>query len=323
MNQWKIKGKLAVAVSGGCDSLSLADFISGWLNPSHFWMILTVNHNLRPESKDEAEFVYQWAQDRKIPARILTCPPPRSHSRMQENARFVRYEILRQACLEEGLSTLATAHHQDDQIETVMMRLQKGTGLKGFSGISSDQAWKGVRLIRPLLQFTRTEIQEYARDRGLSFREDPSNQNPQFWRSQFRNHRPHLEQNGWNWKGLLQTHRDCEDANHYIESVLLSLEDQIELKKDGVIFPLLWWDSLHQYIQKRLLSRTIQTVSKSLYPPSHQTLIRILKDLGENRAQFTSRTVQNCLITVQENRMIIKVHLDPRRKSPPVFFLQQ
>ncbi|HEX6369111.1 MAG TPA: tRNA lysidine(34) synthetase TilS [Longimicrobium sp.] len=159
-----------VAVSGGCDSVSLLHllrFAAGDAGPrvtaAHF------DHDMRAGSERDAAWVRGLCGAWEVPlveARAETAP------RTEEEARDARYAFLRRAQAEAGATHLATAHHADDQAETVLFRVLRGTGLPGLAGIPPRD---DGGLIRPLLPFWRAEILRYARSAGLAWREDPTN----------------------------------------------------------------------------------------------------------------------------------------------------
>ena len=172
---------MLVAVSGGCDSVSLlhllrfaADDAGLRVSAAHF------DHAMRPGSARDAAWVRglcrAWGVD-LVEARAEVAP------RSEEAARDARYAFLREAQARCGAPFLATAHHADDQAETVLFRVLRGTGLTGLAGIPPRDA---SGLVRPLLPFPRAEIRAYARDNGLRWRADPSNALPDPARNRIR-----------------------------------------------------------------------------------------------------------------------------------------
>jgi tRNA(Ile)-lysidine synthase len=170
-----------VAVSGGCDSTSLlhvlrfaADDAGLRLTAAHF------DHGMRAGSARDAAWVRGLCGAWGVPlieGRAETAP------RTEEEARDARYAFLRSAQAEAGATHLATAHHADDQAETVLFRVLRGTGLPGLAGIPPRDE---TGLVRPLLSFWRAEILRYARGAGLAWREDASNARPDPARNRIR-----------------------------------------------------------------------------------------------------------------------------------------
>ena len=170
-----------VAVSGGCDSVSLlhllrfaADDAGLRVTAAHF------DHAMRPGSERDAAWVRGLCGAWRVP---LIVERAQAAPRTEEEARDARYTFLRSAQKECGAAFLATAHHADDQAETVLFRVLRGTGIAGLAGIP-PRGEDG--LIRPLLSFPRAQVVRYARGAGLAWREDPSNAAADFARNRIR-----------------------------------------------------------------------------------------------------------------------------------------
>lgn len=176
--------RLGLAVSGGGDSLALLLLAHAAL-PGRI-EVGTVDHGLRAGSAQEAAFVAQRCEDLAVPCRILSVTVPPGN--LQERARKVRYEALARWSEERGLAGLATAHQLDDQAETLLMRLNRGSGLSGLSGIRPRQALgdMGAALVRPLLGWRRTELAQIVAAAGWHAVADPSNEDPRFDRVRLR-----------------------------------------------------------------------------------------------------------------------------------------
>jgi tRNA(Ile)-lysidine synthase len=181
--------RLGLAVSGGPDSLALLLLASGQ-GPVH---AATVDHGLRPESRNEAEHVAAICAARGVPHHILAvCLPTGS---TQAQARAARYRVLGEWCVANGLTHLATAHHADDQAETLLMRLARGAGLSGLAGIRRERPLRpGVTLIRPLLDRRKAELEDVVAAAGLRPVRDPSNASLRYDRTHAR---ALLAQAGW------------------------------------------------------------------------------------------------------------------------------
>jgi tRNA(Ile)-lysidine synthase len=173
------KGKIGLAVSGGPDSLALLLFAHDHC-PDRI-MAATVDHGLRVEAADEARFVATICAERSIPHSILKPSVPITGN-IQSSARNARYALLEDWATREGCDWIATAHHADDQLETVLMRLIRGSGVDGLSGIRSTYG----RIIRPLLSFTKSELIAICQTAGIVPVQDPSNDSTDFDRVRIR-----------------------------------------------------------------------------------------------------------------------------------------
>ena len=180
-------GRLGIAVSGGPDSLALlllaASARRGAVEAA------TVDHGLRPESRAEAEMVAAVCARLGVPHVTLSADwPEPPATAVQERAREMRYRLLAAWLDERGLAALATAHHADDQAETLVMRLNRGAGVRGLAGIRAAANLPGsdFPVLRPLLGWRRTELERICADAGLDPSADPSNDDQRFERARVR-----------------------------------------------------------------------------------------------------------------------------------------
>ena len=171
--------RLGLAVSGGPDSLALL-LLAHTALPGKF-AAATVDHGLRPEAANEAAYVGQLCEERGIPHRILK-PAHAIAGNIQAEARKARYGLLAEWAKEEGCCWIATAHHADDQLETLLMRMARGSGVDGLSGIRAVNG----QVIRPLLDTSKAELVEICAQAGVTAVDDPSNHDDDFDRVRMR-----------------------------------------------------------------------------------------------------------------------------------------
>lgn len=179
--------RLGLAVSGGPDSLALL-LLACAAFPGQV-RAATVDHGLRPENAEEARSAAGICASLGVEHALLAAGRPPAGASMQAQARTLRYGLLADWAETAGLSHVATAHHADDQAETLLMRLARGSGLPGLAGIRGQRAIREndeVRLIRPLLGWRRAELAELVERAGLTAVDDPSNRAPGFDRTRFR-----------------------------------------------------------------------------------------------------------------------------------------
>lgn len=179
----RAQGRLGIAVSGGPDSLALLLLANAAL-PGRI-AAATVDHGLRPESAAEAAMVA------KVCARLgidhATLSVTLADGNLQAEARTARYAAMEAWMGEQGIAALATAHHADDQAETLLMRLNRGSGVSGLAGVRAVSRLEGgALLLRPLLGWRRAELAAVVREAGLEAVDDPSNANPRFDRARLR-----------------------------------------------------------------------------------------------------------------------------------------
>ena len=181
LGPFEMRPHIAVAVSGGRDSLCLVLLLHRWARRRRGQITaLTVDHGLRPDSAAEARTVGCWLRAHKIGHAILTWnrrnqPPPGSG--LQAAAREARYRLLCGHCRDLGILHLALAHQRDDQAETFLLRLGRGSGLDELAGMAPVTERDGMRLLRPLLPVPRDRLAATLRGWGQDWIDDPTNEN--------------------------------------------------------------------------------------------------------------------------------------------------
>lgn len=201
--------RVAVALSGGPDSMALCLLADTWARRHGGRIVaLTVDHGLRSDSTAEAAAVGGWMGALGIAHQVLAWEGTKPRSAVQAKARAARYELLTGWCRRAGILHLVLAHEMEDQAETVLMRLTRGSGRHGLAGMSAVSETAGVRILRPLLGVERARLTATLRSRQQAWVEDPSNLNPAFARIRVRQWLPALAQAGCgaaHLKGLAET----------------------------------------------------------------------------------------------------------------------
>ncbi|MFC5625581.1 tRNA lysidine(34) synthetase TilS [Algoriphagus winogradskyi] len=173
-----------LASSGGMDSMCLGNLLTKASIP---FEIAHVNFQLRGEESDkDEEFLRNWAKSLSIPFHVHLADTYRFASERnistQMAAREIRYDWFEKLRAERNLEGIIIAHHEDDQIETIFLNLLRGTGIEGIYGMAERRGW----IIRPMLPFSRTEIQEFVLENGIEWREDSSNEKTDYKRNKLR-----------------------------------------------------------------------------------------------------------------------------------------
>ncbi|MBQ7194728.1 MAG: tRNA lysidine(34) synthetase TilS [Bacteroidales bacterium] len=183
--------KILLAVSGGIDSMCMADILTGQGARAGAFAVAHCNFHLRgAESDADCEFVRSWAERSGLPfyvADFQTSEYAREHGlSIEMAARELRYGWFAQLCREQGFDAVAVGHNANDNAETLILNLLRGTGSRGLCGMSPDGRVPGapdVRLLRPLLRMSRAEISRYAAEHGIAYREDSTNADIAFKRN--------------------------------------------------------------------------------------------------------------------------------------------
>jgi tRNA(Ile)-lysidine synthase len=179
--------RLAVAVSGGADSLALTLLAQDWARKRRGRILaLTVDHGLRPGSGAEARRVAAWLRRPGITHRILRWTGPKPETGLQAAARAARYRLLEGACRAAGIVHLLLAHTRDDQAETVLLRLEGGSGPFGLAAMPIVHEIAAARLLRPLLAVARARLEATLAARKQVWIDDPSNRDARFARARLR-----------------------------------------------------------------------------------------------------------------------------------------
>ncbi|MEO9601514.1 tRNA lysidine(34) synthetase TilS [Parasphingorhabdus sp.] len=257
--------KLGLAVSGGPDSLALL-LLASQVCPGRI-AAATVDHGLRPASRTEAEFVASICHERNIPHTILKPVIPIRGS-IQSAARRARYGLLHDWMKEEDIHWLATAHHADDQLETMIMRILRGSGIDGMSGIREKRG----DIIRPLLHFQKSELETYVAHQGIDAVNDPSNHDQSFDRVRVRNTLKDLT--GFDTSLSSQSASALNAAREAIEWVVEQLAvEHIERTDVGCTLSKTEFPS---EIQRRLLLKSLHICDPALSPRGSQISQTIL-----------------------------------------------
>ncbi len=221
---------IAVAVSGGADSMALMLLAAAWAKPRNIRVTaLTVDHRLRPEAAREAQSVEQWLGARGITHETLVWDEGeevRHFARSaQEAARDARYNLLTQWCHANNCTHLLLAHHADDQIETFFIRLSRGSGVQGLGGMDARINVQGITLLRPLLEVRKAQLIATCQAHHQDWIEDPSNTSNKYTRSRFRQARDMLEAEGLTPDRLLTTIKHMQRAREVINQAVAALAD--------------------------------------------------------------------------------------------------
>lgn len=211
--------KIAVAVSGGPDSMALLHLAQAVM-PRTEIHALTLDHGLRHESAQEAKQIAAWIADwPRVTHHILKWKGNKPESGIMEAARDARYDILCKWCGRNGIRQLWVAHHAGDQAETFLFRLAHGSGVDGLSGMAAVSPYRdsGIDVIRPLLDRTKDEIVAYCTRAKIPFVTDPTNTNMKYARARLRQALPLLEAEGLTEKRLARTATRMRQAREALD----------------------------------------------------------------------------------------------------------
>jgi tRNA(Ile)-lysidine synthase len=253
---------VVVAVSGGADSVALLRGLAELKGSSGAGRLIAAhyNHRLRGAESDADEvFVRQLAMEWDVPLEVSKSRLPLNSAGdgIEAAARAARYEFLTETAHRVGARYLVTAHTADDQVETVLQRILRGTGIGGLAGIPrARELSPGISLMRPLLSVTRDEVLAFLGSLGQPFREDSSNNSLQFTRNRLRHELlPHLERDYAPSlrTSLLRLSRLAEENQEFLTSLLAPFLAGVQHRGDSLVLNCTALAPLHRHLLRELL----------------------------------------------------------------------
>ena len=286
--------RLGLAVSGGSDSVALLRLAAIWSKAREVSLFCyTVDHGLRPESAQEAAFVAGLCADLGVPCKTLVWTGWDGQGNKSAAARDGRYDLMAQAASEDSVTDIALAHTQDDQAETVVMRLARKAGVDGLAAMAPSRLDRGIVWRRPLLAATREELRGFLGEIGQDWRDDPSNEDPDYDRIRIRQSSDQLAKLGLTSEALAAVASNMQQAQAALDEVVLKAAQTLcEVKAGAVTMPLDGFMEQPTEIRRRLLSELLRWVSSGTYPPRREALSGALEVIGQGQ----TTTLAGCLI---------------------------
>ena len=311
--------RLAVAVSGGADSLALALLVDRWARrQSGRIFALTVDHGLRKGSTAEARQVGRWLAKRGIDHRVLRWTGAKPTTGIQAAARQARYRLLTDWCAHEGVLHLLLAHHAGDQMETFLLRVAGRSGVDGLAGMAAVVEDSACRMVRPLLVVPRSRLEATLRAADQEWMEDPSNRNTDFARVRVRTLLSKLDAVGAGLTSLSGTIRAAGRVRAAFEAPTWALLAQAaELSPNGYarlrLAPL---RAVSRPVAERAMQRLLLCIGGNDYPPRRERLGRLLDELLAKRAA-KARTLGGCRIIPSGDAVLIcpELRTEPAKVS--------
>lgn len=266
MAPFLLNSPFAVAVSGGADSLALALLAKRYADNHGLHMTaLTVDHGLRSNSAQEAQWVHDvLAANGILHETLVWSHDSALHTKIQEQARNARYGLLGKWCQKNGVGSLLTAHHQDDQIETFFMRLAHRSGLKGLASMRAVRAMPFGTLVRPLLSVSKDRLIATLKAFSCEWCEDPSNENDMFERVRLRKALSTLyKQEVLTSDAVAASIKKLQEVDDFLDECIASFFKEHALNR----FPLHAFQLQHSIVQKRLVSHLMKRHMVGYLPP--------------------------------------------------------
>jgi tRNA(Ile)-lysidine synthase len=316
---WKAAPAIVLAVSGGPDSIALMWLAARWrraMTRGPRLIAVTVDHGLRPEAAREARDVKRLAKALDLPHRTLRWTGVKPKTGLPAAARAARYRLLARAARAGGATHILTAHTRDDQAETLLMRMLRGSGLAGLAAMARESEREGVWLARPLLDVPKSQLVATLNRAKIAYADDPTNRDAAYTRPRLRALMPVLAEEGGDSRNLARLALRLARANAAIEVLadgaerFLALRDRNDASRFG--FDATAFAGLAEEIRLRLLKRAIDRVGHE-GPVELGKLETLLGALDQAIADGQPRlklTLAGAVIGLDRGR----IHVDP---APP------
>ncbi|MFA6596967.1 MAG: tRNA lysidine(34) synthetase TilS [Ignavibacteriaceae bacterium] len=263
-----LNDKIVVGFSGGADSVFLLSFLNKFQNKFNLSLFAVhLNHGLRgKEADDDESFCRKFCTDLDIPIFIkkknVKSFAKKNKLSLEEAGREIRYKFFAEVAAKENCNKIATAHHQSDNTETVLLNLIKGSGLNGAAGIPERRG----NIIRPLLALTKDEILSYLKAKKIPFQFDSSNEENDFQRNYLRNKivkilkeeiNPKLDEKIFNFSSTVK------EVLSFVDAIVVEHLKLVQVdKKRGCRIPLALFEGKHVFLQKEIISGALAKISE-------------------------------------------------------------
>ena len=288
-------GRLGVAVSGGSDSLALLHLLHEWGRSELF--VVTVNHGLRKDAASEALHVARLCDRIEVPHQILQWAGWDGKGNLQDQARRNRYSIISEWAVEHDLDAVALGHTLDDQAETLLMRLARGAGVDGLSGMASRFTRGGAQFVRPLLSHSREDLRAFLRKRNLRWVDDPSNDDTDFERVRMREALALLAPLGVTTEALSAVAANLAEARDALSTIAANFVTRsAKVIAGDLIFDRPALSAQPAELRRRLVAQGVRWISSSEYPPRRQAVdaaLRVMREGGNT-------TLHGCRVMVSD-----------------------
>jgi len=297
---------LVLAVSGGPDSTALLLLAARWKKQGKRrpkLLAVTIDHGLRPDSRREALAVKRLARTLGMPHRTMKWNGPKPATALQERAREARYALLADAARKAHARHVLTAHTLDDQAETVLLRMARGSGVAGLAAMAPVAPLGDLFLVRPFLDLSKARLLATLAAEDIAFADDPSNRDPRFTRVRLRGLMPALEREGFTARRLGQLARRVRRAERAIETVVDIAAARLSVgawpRRGPIVFDGGTFARLPAEVALRLLGRAVAWVGDEgpVELGKLEALFEALAAARDNRSARFRRTLAGAMVT--------------------------
>jgi tRNA(Ile)-lysidine synthase len=305
LNSCKNKNFL-IAVSGGPDSLALTALAKSYSykNKCKIYYVL-VDHNLRKNSSNEAKSVKKLLKKHQINLNILKNKKDIKKN-VQSEARVIRYNLLSNFCKKKKIKTIVTGHNLEDQVETFLIRLSRGSGLHGLSAMNQiNKIGRNVYLLRPLLDIKKKNLINISKVIFRKFYKDPSNTNTKYLRTRVRNLKKSLEASGINYDRIFQSIKNLASSRDTLDLYFNEIYNHVtDIKKNKIFLNIKKLNSLNEEMKMRVFKKSIVDLTNTYYSPRAKKIFNLISLIKvKKNVKFT---LGGCIILKEKTRLCLK-----------------
>ena len=300
------KKKYLVAVSGGPDSLALVALAKAYTlcKKAKFYYLL-VDHNIRKNSSQEAKKVKNLLKKENINLKVLL-NKKKITKNIQAEARNVRYDILKTFCKKNNIKVILTAHNLEDQVETFLIRLSRGSGLKGLSAMKSlSKINNQVILFRPLLDTQKQFLIRIAKIIFGKYFKDPSNKNQKYLRTKVRNLKKPLEKSGIKYEKIFKSIQNLSQSKKTLDGYLSNIfKEFIKKSNSEILINFKKYKDLNKDIKIALINQSIKKLKSNYYDLRSKKVENLISNL--DKKDFKNSTLGGCIFFKKGEYLCLK-----------------
>jgi len=300
------KKKYLVAVSGGPDSLALVALTKAYsfYKKTKFYYVL-VDHNIRKNSAQEAKKVKNLLKKEFLNLKVLF-NKKKITKNIQAEARNIRYGFLKIYCKKHNIKVILTAHNLEDQVETFLMRLSRGSGLKGLSAMKSlSKIDNKISLFRPLLDTQKQFLIEIAKTIFGKYFNDPSNKNEKYLRTKVRNLKKPLEKSGIKYEKIFKSIQNLSLSKTTLEGYLNKVfKELIKKSNSEILINFKKYKDLNKDIKIAVINRSIKQFKNNYYDLRSKKVENLINNL--NKDNFKNSSLGGCIFFKKGEYLCLK-----------------
>ena len=300
------KKKYVVAVSGGPDSLALVALTKAYMfsKKTKFYYVL-VDHNIRKNSSQEAKKVKNLLKKKNLNLKVIFNKKKISKN-IQAEARNTRYDILKNFCRKKNIKVILTAHNLEDQVETFLIRLSRGSGLKGLSSMKAlSKINNRVSLFRPLLDTQKKFLMKISKTIFGKYFEDPSNKNKKYLRTKVRNLRKPLENSGIKYEKIFRSIQNLSHSKTTLEKFLNKIfKELIKKVNSEILINFKKYKNLNEDIKMAVINQSIKQLKNNYYDSRSKKVENLMINL--EKKNFKNSTLGGCVFLKKGEYLCLK-----------------